>query len=188
MTYICLWYPYLIPIYDNEHPGRTKTSKNKLLDILTILIYIYIYIFIVYIDHPSCISIINMDHFRVNLGSLWDYFGIILESFWDCFGIILGSFWDHSLTLRVVAVDPNWFWPCWKEHVLKETCFSAPWKRRRSRLRRSALFGRSGRGGRAVGRAVGQRFALLWDTFGAPWALSRRLFGASLRDGSKWCE
>ena len=30
-----------------------------------------------------------------------------MGSFWDDFGIILDSFWDHSLTLRVVAVDPN---------------------------------------------------------------------------------
>ena len=25
-----------------------------------------------------------------------------------------------------------------------------------------------------------------WGAFGAPWAISRRLLGASLRDGSKW--
>ena len=52
------------------------------------------------------------DHSEIILVSFWDHFGMTLGSFWDDFGIIFRSFWDHSLTLRVVAVDPNTLQPC----------------------------------------------------------------------------
>ncbi len=56
----------------------------------------------------------------------------------------------------------------------------------RSRLRRSAIFGRSDGAALRAAFGGGQRFALLWGAFGAPWALprqGRRIFDST---GQYW--
>ena len=74
----------------------------------------------------------------------------------------------YSLTLRVVAVDPNLSFPC-REHPCREQPgFARALPLRRSRLRRSARFGRSGGAALRIAFGIGQRFALPWGAFGAP--------------------
>ena len=56
-------------------------------------------------------------------------------------------------------------------HVSVGSCFTRALPARRSRLRRSALFGRSVGAALRAAFGSGQRFALLWGACGAPWML-----------------
>ena len=79
-----------------------------------------------------CIVSMGRSESRVALFLLC--FGYVSSRIYVCFGVSLMD----SLTLRVVAVDPCLSWPC-KEIPI----FARALPARRSRLRRSAIFGRS---------------------------------------------
>ena len=74
-------------------------------------------------------------------------------------------YFKHCLTLRVVAVDPDLpYLTClsraWYIRVPAGSCLACALPARRSRLRRTALLGRSGGAALRAAFGGGQRFAL----------------------------